>query len=173
MNIQSNQPIPGLRAARIVLGICLLAALLGAGLSMYQVWQSRSFIEVEGTIESNEYDRARDKLGESHRDRERRRKTVYFTVNYRYTVSGREYQSNRIQAGTFGFISAANKRDFETRFPVGARVPVYVDPEQPERAVLVRGWSHITTMMTVLSGFFAMLVLFVNALSKGAQVSRR
>jgi hypothetical protein len=145
----------GLTAAFVLLSVLFVASLTGAGLSLYQVVQSGDYREVSGTIVEHDYSRARAKSGETQRQRESRQKTVFFNVNYRYTVDGTEYVGNRIQPGTFGMISAANKRDFEQRFPVGTQVPVYVDPSDPNTAVLVRGWSHVTTMLSVLSLFFA------------------
>jgi hypothetical protein len=161
-----RRPIGGIKPALIVVSLLALAALSGLGMSLYQVFQSHQYVETTGVIQETEYDRPRDKLGETHRERARKRKTVYFNVRYSYQFDGLEYVGDRIQAGTFGWISAANKRDFEQRFPVGAKVPVFVDPKDPHAAVLVRGWSHITTMLSFISGFFVFVTLMLARLSR-------
>jgi hypothetical protein len=154
MKAQHSRGAPlGIRATVGFLALLLAASLTGAGLSIHQALRSRDYVEVRGEIVDREYGRARDKLGETQQQRERRQSTVYFNLRYRYTVDGKEYLGDRIQAGTFGLISGANKRDFEQRFPLGAQVPVYVDPEDPRTAVLVRGWSHIATLFSALSVF--------------------
>lgn len=58
-------------------------------------------------------------------------------VSYRYTVNGREYVDNRPTIGHVKGKGASEK--FVARFPVGARVTVYYNPDDPSRAVLVRG----------------------------------
>jgi hypothetical protein len=157
----SGASIRQIRAALAVVSILALAALGGFGLSLHQVLDSHRFVEVPGEILAADYGSPRDKRGESTSERRQRRNTTYFNVRYCYRFDQRDHAGDRIQAGTFGWISAANKRDFESRFRVGSKVPVFIDPENPGTAVLVRGWSHITTMLGVIS---AVLVLVASGL---------
>lgn len=56
-------------------------------------------------------------------------------VRYRYTVNGRDFRGQVVQAGK-GPDDLASARQTAARYPVGASVPVHVDPADPSRAVL-------------------------------------
>ncbi len=169
---RSGSPLGGATAALILVGLLCALCVFGAALSIYQTQRSHDFVKVQGRIVDEEYGRARDKTGESQRERRQRRNTVYFNVRYIYTVDGVEYEGNRIQPGTFGMISAANKRNFAERFTTGKDVPVYVDPADPRTAVLVRGWSSVTTMLSVLSAFFAVALWILWVVRKALATPR-
>lgn len=67
--------------------------------------------------------------------------TYSVDVVYTYSVNGRAYQSDR-----FGFLKMSSsgrsgKEKTVARYPVGARVPCWVDPTNPEKAVLSRDLS--------------------------------
>ena len=170
MSIPPRSQVPvGLLIALGVLLLLLLGCLLGAGLSIHQVWRSAQFIEVEGEIIDEQNSRAaiQTHWTQARKERERRNnKTVYFTVIYRYRYQGSEYENNRIQPGTFGMISGANKKAFGERFKVGMKVPVFVDPDDPQNAVLLREWSLVSTMLLALSGFFGLAAMLLNYLRK-------
>ena len=59
-------------------------------------------------------------------------------ITYRYTVNGRNFESSQ-----FSFTAVANdlpaKKRRVAQYPVGQRVPVYYDPQNPTTAVLERG----------------------------------
>lgn len=55
-------------------------------------------------------------------------------ISYRYHVAGQTYTSDR---AAFAY-RAADSSEFIKRFPVGATVPAYYDPQNPADAVLVR-----------------------------------
>lgn len=67
--------------------------------------------------------------------------TYSVEVVYTYSLDGRAYRSDR-----FGFLKVSSsgydgKARTVARYPPGARVPCWVDPEHPDRAVLKRGLS--------------------------------
>lgn len=58
-------------------------------------------------------------------------------ISYRYSVNGREYVDNRPTIGKVN--GKGDSEKLVARFPKGAKVTVYYNPEDPSRAVLVRG----------------------------------
>jgi hypothetical protein len=72
-------------------------------------------------------------------DEEYRLSDSHFSVGYTYAVDGKEYTGHdyRLRSdATQGVWYAAR---LAQRFPLGETVPVYYDPAQPARSVLVRG----------------------------------
>ncbi|MEM9347783.1 MAG: DUF3592 domain-containing protein [Planctomycetota bacterium] len=61
------------------------------------------------------------------------------TVTYRYTVNGREYESQNYSVG----IGSVGLHDYYDKQKVGDRVPAYYDPQDPEHAALKRGWGDV------------------------------
>lgn len=59
-------------------------------------------------------------------------------VRYSYQVDGMVLEGNRlrVRSDSSQFLSHVEKKQAE--YPVGARVKVYYDPEQPDRSVLIR-----------------------------------
>jgi hypothetical protein len=62
--------------------------------------------------------------------------TPYPLVMYTYQVEGRQYQSQRIYFG--GAIGGSAMMGVVKKYPVGAEVPVYYNPQNPADAVLER-----------------------------------
>jgi hypothetical protein len=63
------------------------------------------------------------------------------TVTYSYTVAGTPYVANVLRSGGFDFGSRANAEAKLAQYPVGSRVDVRYDPDDPGRAVLETGGS--------------------------------
>jgi len=66
----------------------------------------------------------------------------YFTrINYSYTVNGRPYYSDRIDAANNTLYASRQEAEYVVArsHPAGARVPVYYNPAHPEKAVLENG----------------------------------
>lgn len=70
--------------------------------------------------------------------------TEYTTVSprivYTYTVNGIEYQSRQVRIGDQILTLYAGREPYDLvdRYPVGAEVEVYYNPEKPEQASLER-----------------------------------
>lgn len=60
-------------------------------------------------------------------------------VRYRYTVNGVVRTGNRLRAFSPHHFTRAEAEQALQAFPVGARVPVYYDPGQPDVSVLIPG----------------------------------
>lgn len=160
----SLRPPLGLTIAWLVLLGLFLSAFAAALASMYEGWQSHSWQEVPGRITDQHSERARSKRGQTNQ--QRRDRAVYLHLAYSYQVDGVDYEGDRIEPGTFGMISAANQRAYADRFPVGSEVSVYVDPQDPQRAVLVRGWSFVTTFLCAISAFLGVGSWIIHVLRK-------
>lgn len=90
------------------------------------------------------------------------RNTHYYEVlaRYEYEVEGAVHHGNQIGFYRTGnFDHASDARAFVAHYQPGARVDVYYDPADPERAVLVRGGPG--TGMGVVVLFASMTVAFV------------
>lgn len=156
-------PATPITAMLIVFSVLLLASSLGAALGAWQAWRSASYREVTGLMLETGTSRVERHSGPSRGTQSRSR---YLHVRYRYDVDGVSYEGNRLQPGTFGMTSADSLARFGARFEAGKPVPVYVDPDDPRTAVLVRGWSSVTTLLCVLSGFFAVAVMILRPLRR-------
>lgn len=82
-------------------------------------------------------------------------------IRYQFDYGGEVWVGTGIEISTSGRISIS---DFETvcgRFPVGARVPVFVDPKDPSRCFLYRGFSFGMMIELTLLVVFAPMLWFV------------
>jgi hypothetical protein len=61
-----------------------------------------------------------------------------FVVAYRYSYQGRQHEGDRYTPGYSGGADSTETHRLSASFPPGARVACWVDPRQPEQAVLVR-----------------------------------
>ena len=77
-------------------------------------------------------------------------------IHYQYQIMGIEYQGNKIAFGPkIGGRSQAEK--MIEKYPTGANVTVYYQPDNPAKAVLERSISKVSLVMGivfVLAGFF-------------------
>lgn len=64
--------------------------------------------------------------------------TVDLALRYRYTVDGEQYTSSNVCAGIGEQYCHGNPRDVAARYPEGASVTVYVDPDDPSESFLVK-----------------------------------
>jgi hypothetical protein len=73
--------------------------------------------------------------------RSKKKKTMYsFDVEYRYEVAGEELVCNNVYfGGDFSSSSSAGANEVVRRYPVGAKVDVAYDPNNPVNAVLEPG----------------------------------
>jgi hypothetical protein len=77
-------------------------------------------------------------------------------IHYKYLVGGKEYESWR---RTFSEVSTSSMRrtqEILARYPQGASVAVYYDPEDPSSAVLESG---VGTSSYIFLGFAILLLL--------------
>lgn len=63
--------------------------------------------------------------------------TPYPVVHYAYQVMGQPYQGSKVRPGPD--VGGSGARKVVDRYPVGAQVMVYYNPEKPSEALLERG----------------------------------
>lgn len=157
-----------LRRTRLALFVLFLAPLVFGCLSAYQAWQSRSFVGVDGRIVETHVDTVHERR-HSRQSHTPRSSSKFLHVTYVYSVDGREYEGTRIEAGTFGLASGDSVRRYADKLKEDAAVTVYVDPKNPEVAVLERGFSSVAKFLFFMCGFLGVILMFLSLLIRGAQ----
>jgi len=95
--------------------------------------------------------------------------TTYAEVEYTYTVKEQRYKSQNLHWGSAYRLTRAGAAEEVARYPVGAEVEVYYDPDAPSDAVLERGFNRHFALDVVLSliviglAFLIMNVVFEQA----------
>lgn len=128
-----------------VLGVLLLGQFGGQTLNYLG---SMGWEQVPGTIVSSEVEDAWDTTGERYIGR----------VAYTYEIDGVTYEGDELDLR--GAIFVRNRDDAERRlipYPVGASVMVYVDPDDPTRAVLNRSLPDAIWAFAGLGGILVLL----------------
>lgn len=133
--------------------------------------------EIKGSRESGSWPTAQGAISSSSvskrtaRDSDHRTKITYYPkVGYHYQAEGKKYFSTRIVFGvgeSGGSMKWAQK--IVNRYPVGKKVTVYYNPEDPQYGVLESGFTW-RSLIVLLAGiaFFAVGVLCVKSkLNKG------
>ncbi len=125
----------------IVGGVLLLVG-LGVGFALWP-WmigpvRARSWSPVTATVVSSTVRRHESTDSDGHHSI-----TWKLDILYRYDVDGRSYLSNR-----YGFIGGSSsgydgKNDIAKSLPRGSTVTAWVDPSDPTRAVLERGFTAL------------------------------
>jgi hypothetical protein len=78
-------------------------------------------------------------------------------VRFSYAVDRQEYESSQINFWGVVGGSEGTARRTTTRYPEGARVTVYYNPEAPSEAVLDRAFSPIVLILPPVGVFLAAL----------------
>lgn len=86
-----------------------------------------------------------------------------FFASYRYDAQGLERRSDVVRPGYAGSRDFDSARELFETYPVGARVPCSVDPEDPERAMLLRPalWSGLLLLFPLLFCGIGLVILVV------------
>ena len=145
----------------VVLVIFGFSALRGRATSE---WSS-----VEGTVSESRVGRSSSASG---------RIQYYARVAYEYEVNAVRYVGNTIAIGAVtGFlVRESSAQKIVEKYPVGKRVRVYYDPEDPSKAVLEPGASSDVTVMLPIGGFIlvvGVVILVVILLGKRGAAARR
>lgn len=88
----------------------------------------------------------------------------YPDVRYSYQVMGREYEANKIMPGAE--IGGSGAQKVIDRYPVGAQVTVFYNPNNPYEAVLEKKgpapWIMWLVLVTINVVLFGMAALFAS-----------
>lgn len=113
-----------------------------------RVRASRRWPSVQGRILQSTLDRhSRSGSGYSYTPR----------IRYAYVVDRQEYESSQINF--WGVVGGSEwiARRTTARYPEGARVPVYYNPEGPSEAVLDRAFSPLVLILPPVGIFLGVL----------------
>ncbi|MDD5544005.1 MAG: DUF3592 domain-containing protein [Acidobacteriia bacterium] len=78
-------------------------------------------------------------------------------VVYEYVVGGNSLRGNRITFGNAASGNRAAARKTAERYPAGAAVSVFYDPQKPGSAVLERKMSGALVLLPIVGGVFAVI----------------
>ncbi len=108
--------------------------------------------------ESSKWPSVTGKIVSSHvAPRRTNNKNEYMpSVRYDYTVSGRSLIGSRITASDTYEKTSSGAADILKKYPVGAEIPVFFNPDDPAKAVLVTG---LKSNVFVLLGAAAICLL--------------
>lgn len=81
--------------------------------------------------------------------------TDYPIVTYSYKVMGQDYQGSRIAPGME--VGGSGAAGVIARYPIGAQVPVYYDPQNPSDAVLEKKAPAQLWLWIILGAFDCVL----------------
>jgi len=150
----------------VMLGM-FAAGILTMAVSAYEIMGSlgtNNWPGTDGTITSSSVRK------EVRRDSGKTVTTYYPSVQYRYRIDGRQHTSYRIAFGKkVGSVKAIAQKVVD-RYPSGKTVTVYYDPDDPQYAILEKGfkWSSLIVFMVGLV-FFAAGVLCLRSYLKDKQ----
>lgn len=148
----------------VLLGILVFTTLLGLALTGYGIrniidaWKSKSWPTVEGEI-------TRSVITEKLDDDSRTRYTLH--VDYDYTIdrsrfTGKRFKGDRIEFVSPDYHDHEEAKSVLSRYPLGEKVTVYYDPENPAKSVLVPGnWAGNIPLIAAGLLFFGLGALFI------------
>jgi hypothetical protein len=142
------------------------AAALGTGLvEVRAVLAAEGWPAAEGIVTASE---VRSEITEVRQNNRTRRVRVYdAAVTYEFTVDGATHRGERVRFASFTSSSPESAERDVARFPVGSRVPVYYDPEDPDACVLERGLEPTSFLLPGLG-----LVFLLASLGMGYLLNR-
>ena len=142
---------------QIAAGVCLLifaALLLNLFRTRSRLQAARNWNQVEGVITASEVEQPSEHLSDDLND-------ATPIIRYRYRVGGKDLESDKIGVGGAPLTTRVLAGRMAARYPVGARVDVHVDPDDPNSALLEpdqKGNLLTGAAFTVLFGFIAAIL---------------
>ena len=104
-----------------------------------KVSQAASWPSTLGTVTSSRIEMRSSSEGGS---------TPYPVVNYSYQVMGQSYPGNKVMPGPD--IGGSGARKVVERYPAGAQVMVYYNPEKPSEALLERSTPGFIKLLWII-----------------------
>src|SRR6202166_4581529 len=139
-------------------GVCLLifGGMLFNLLRMRtQVQAARNWDQVEGVITVSKVEQPSEHVSDDLND-------ASPIVRYRYRVGGQDLESDRIAIGGQPMMTRVLAGKLVGRYPVGARVDVHIDPNDPKSALLEPAQqANLTALLafTIVFGFIAAILV--------------
>src|SRR6266404_621116 len=120
---------------QIAAGVCLLifgGMLFNLFRMRGQIQAARSWDKIEGVVTVSEVDQPPAHVSDDLND-------ATPIVRYRYRAGGQELESDQIMIGGQPLMTRVLAGKLVGRYPVGAHVDVYIDPNDPKNALLEPG----------------------------------
>ncbi len=148
----------------------LLFVIVGAVILFFGVRQiqnaqaSETWPSVEGVVTVSELGRQTGSSSRTGTGTRRRESTTYSAdISYDYAVGGVEYVNGTVRFGQVNTSSPSDARAMLKKYPVGAPVTVYYNPENPQIAVLEPGVGVATWFLPGFGALFLVVGLGVAA----------
>jgi hypothetical protein len=142
---------------QIAAGVCLLITggmLFNLIRMRDQMQAARNWHKIEGVITVSEVDQPPAHVSDDLDD-------ATPIIRYRYRAGGQELESDQVAIGGQPLMTRVLAGKLVGRYPVGAHVDVYVDPNNPKRTLLepaeLRNVSALTAL-TIVFGFIAAIL---------------
>jgi hypothetical protein len=129
-----------------IFALLFSGAFLAGGLLMGPAWvvpifnfiEAQQWVAAQATVTSSEVERDGD--------------SGKIAITYQYRYAGREFSGDRYDLGsTFTNVGISRMRTIVERHPVGKRVEVFVNPDEPEEALMIRALSMQVWIMVPFS----------------------
>lgn len=143
---------------QIAAGVCLLVAggmVFNLVRMQGQMRAARDWDKAEGVITVSRVEQPSEHVSDDLND-------AIPIIRYRYRAGGQDIESNRIAIGGQPMMTRVLAGRLIARYPVGARVDVYVDPNDPATALLEPAQQgNLTTLLavTIVFGFIAAVLV--------------
>ncbi|MDP2653307.1 MAG: DUF3592 domain-containing protein [Candidatus Omnitrophota bacterium] len=138
----------------IAFGFCSIFLIVGLAvmnMGFKQIQKSKlsmTWPTVEGVVSSSDMGR--------HRDSDRG--TTYSAdVTYRYVLEGTTYVSSKVRYGSLNTSNPADAQRVLNRYPVGTKVSVHFNPDDPYESVLEPGMHGGVWFFPVFGSVFALV----------------
>ncbi len=89
-----------------------------------------------------------------------------FAVLFRYTAAGEVRLGAGVERGDLGLQNSAKSREQDNAHPVGAKVMVVVDPQDPDDAYLLAGPSSAAKMLSAVGAGMVLIGLWMRSLMR-------
>ncbi|MBT3200647.1 MAG: DUF3592 domain-containing protein [Phycisphaerales bacterium] len=143
----------GLVFAAVGIGIAIVGVNMLAKANASSAWPS-----VKGKIVASDVKKS---TSSRKRSKGRRKSTKYRAIiKYEYTVAETKHTGNQVSFGGSSTSMSAAKA-VASRYPKGADVDVYYDPENPDEAVLETGTSASTYIPLGVGLVFGLIGMFL------------
>lgn len=134
----------------VIMGIVGGALTIFLGIPMVMnALESKGWPSVEGIITVSEFT--------TNRDRDDGSVTYGASVAYDYTINGISYTGSNVHFGQYGTSDPSYGRGIVNRYPVGAQVPVYYNPDDLSVSVLEPGAEWSSFMVAGIGVLFTLV----------------
>ena len=141
--------------------VLIIMGIVGSGITVFwgipmvmNALASKGWPSVDGVVAVSDFT--------TNRDSDDGNVTYGASISYDYTVNGAPHMGSNVHFGQYSTSDPSYGRGIVNRYPVGTRMPVYYDPNNPSTSVLEPGAGWSSFMVAGIGGLFA-LIGFIGA----------